>query len=170
MLRRFFLPGSGLQVTAPSSSLRKQGPTTTGLGCYEGNSRCIPNEGPRSMGPCFCRDDAECRTFMHNELLRIQISNNPPCAGTASRSRGAFRPSFALHVPPSPNRGRRECRAPDAPDSRACDGRTQNAHALVRSHRKSPGIPRAMVLTVSFALSLATGLSCHHRPRSLART
>ena len=32
---------------------------------------------------------------------------------------------------------------------------------------ESPGIPRAMVLTVSFALSLVTGLSCHHRPRSL---
>jgi hypothetical protein len=27
----------------------------------------------------------------------------------------------------------------------------------------SPGIPRAMVLTVSFALSLMTGLCCHHR-------
>jgi hypothetical protein len=29
----------------------------------------------------------------------------------------------------------------------------------------SPGIPRAMVLTVSFVLSLVTGLSCHHRQR-----
>ena len=30
---------------------------------------------------------------------------------------------------------------------------------------ESPDIPRAMVLTGSFALSLATGLFCHHRPR-----
>jgi hypothetical protein len=29
----------------------------------------------------------------------------------------------------------------------------------------SPGIPRAMVLTAYFALSLVTGLSCHHRQR-----
>jgi hypothetical protein len=29
----------------------------------------------------------------------------------------------------------------------------------------SPGIPYAMVLTVSFALSLVTGLVCHHRLR-----
>ena len=29
----------------------------------------------------------------------------------------------------------------------------------------NPGIPRAMVLTVSFELSSATGLSCHRRPR-----
>jgi hypothetical protein len=30
----------------------------------------------------------------------------------------------------------------------------------------SPGIPRAMVLTVSFVLSSVTGLSCHRRLRS----
>ena len=30
---------------------------------------------------------------------------------------------------------------------------------------ESPGIPHAMVLTVSFALSPVTGLSCHRRPR-----
>src|SRR6201986_3697197 len=29
---------------------------------------------------------------------------------------------------------------------------------------ETPGIPRAMVLTVSSALSLVTGLVCHHRP------
>jgi hypothetical protein len=32
-------------------------------------------------------------------------------------------------------------------------------------HTGSPGIPRTMVLTVSFALSSVTGLSCHRRPR-----
>jgi len=34
---------------------------------------------------------------------------------TASRSRRMFRASFCRNVPPSHNRGRRECRAPDAP-------------------------------------------------------
>ncbi len=34
---------------------------------------------------------------------------------------------------------------------------------------ESPGIPRAMVLTASFALSPATGLSCHRRLRTCIR-
>ena len=34
---------------------------------------------------------------------------------------------------------------------------------------ETPGIPRAMVLTVSFVLSPATGLVCHRRRRSLLR-
>jgi hypothetical protein len=33
----------------------------------------------------------------------------------------------------------------------------------------SPGIPRAMVLTVSFVLSPVTGLVCHRRQRSCLR-
>jgi hypothetical protein len=31
---------------------------------------------------------------------------------------------------------------------------------------EKPGLPCAMVLTVSFALSLVTGLVCHHRKRN----
>src|ERR1700676_2147193 len=34
---------------------------------------------------------------------------------------------------------------------------------------ETPGIPRAMVLTVSFALSSVTGLVCHRRQRSFLR-
>jgi hypothetical protein len=34
---------------------------------------------------------------------------------------------------------------------------------------ESPGIPRAMVLTVSFELSPVTGLSCHRRLRIIIR-
>jgi hypothetical protein len=37
-----------------------------------------------------------CRWRQHtNELPSIRISNSPPCADTASRSRGSIRPSFA---------------------------------------------------------------------------
>src|SRR6267154_5554229 len=36
-------------------------------------------------------------------------------------------------------------------------------------HAGSPGIPRAMVLTVSFALSPVTGLVCHRHRRSYLR-
>jgi hypothetical protein len=35
---------------------------------------------------------------------------------------------------------------------------------------ESPGIPYAMVLTVSFVLSPVTGLYCHRRPRKLSST
>jgi hypothetical protein len=89
-------------------------------------------------------------------------------AHTTSRSRRLTRANFALNFPPSPIRGRRECRAPDAPAA-AC------AEVVVESTRvsqvtpESPGIPRAMVLTVSFVLSPATGLSCHRRLRTCIR-
>jgi hypothetical protein len=84
----------------------------------------------------------------------------------ASRSRRTFCARFASNIAPSEIKGRRECRAPDAPDSRVCAGRKQKAHALVRSHRNHPAFP-AQWFTAYFALSPATGLSCHRRPRKL---
>jgi hypothetical protein len=49
----------------------------------------------------------------------------------------------------------------------ACAEVVAESTRVVRSHRKTPGIPRAMVLTASFALSPVTGLFCHRRPRKL---
>src|SRR5882757_2545669 len=49
--------------------------------------------------------------------------------------------------------------------SRACSGSV--ARALVTTVTpETPGIPRAMVLTVSFALSPVTGLVCHRHRRN----
>jgi hypothetical protein len=52
---------------------------------------------------------------------------------------------------------------------------TEASCAKGRKHTSShhrfagtPGLPCAMVLTVSFALSLVTGLSCHHRLRGVS--
>ena len=56
-------------------------------------------------------------------------------------SRRSFRARFGRLVPPSPVRGRRECRAPDAPASRVCRDSGSDAHALVRSHRNHPAFP-----------------------------
>jgi hypothetical protein len=43
----------------------------------------------------------------------------------------------------------------------------EKAYELVTTGSpKKPGLPCAMVLTVSFALSLVTGLVCHHRRRN----
>src|SRR5882724_11704664 len=69
----------------------------------------------------------------------------------SSRSRGLIRPRFAIKFPYPPIRGRRECRAPDAPAA---------ARAMVVVERtrvsqvtpESPGIPRAMVYGLFRAL------------------
>ena len=65
-----------------------------------------------------------------------------------------------LPIAPSSFRGRRECRAPDAPAAACAGGRKQKAHALVRSHRKHPAFP-AQWFTTYFVLSPVTGLFCH---------
>ena len=76
-------------------------------------------------------------------------------------------PEFCSRFPPSENRGRRECRAPDAPDSRVCKIVVERTR-VSQVTPDSPSIPRAMVLTASFALSPATGLSCHRHPGGIA--
>ena len=65
-----------------------------------------------------------------------------------------------------PQEGSRECRALDAPAA----SRGKKTRELVTTVTpETPGIPRAMVLTVSSALSLVTGLVCHHRRRNFSR-
>ena len=44
-----------------------------------------------------------------------------------------------------------------------------NTRVSHHGHTGTPGIPRAMVLTVSFVLSPVTGLVCHRRQRSCLR-
>src|ERR1700761_4531229 len=63
---------------------------------------------------------------------------------------------FGRLVPPSPIRGRRECRAPDAPESRACRG-SGRVHTRNQVTPESPGIPRAMVYGL-YVLSPVIGL------------
>ena len=76
-------------------------------------------------------------------------------------------PGVCLNV--SPNRGRGECRAPNAPAA-SC---AKVESTRVSHHRSTgfiPAFPHAMVLTVSFVLSPVIGLSCHrHLARLLAR-
>src|SRR5437762_10603543 len=77
-----------------------------------------------------------------------------------------MRPSCARLI--GPNRGRRECRVRAAPAvSRA---KSKKAHEVVTTGSpEQPGIPRAMVLTVSFVLSPVIGLCCHRRQRNYFR-
>jgi hypothetical protein len=62
-------------------------------------------------------------------------------------------------------RGRRECRAPDAPAAaRVVQSTRVSDHGLTP---EVPGIPRAMVLTAYFRASPVTGLFCHRHFREL---
>jgi hypothetical protein len=77
-------------------------------------------------------------------------------------------PEVCQKFPYPPIRGRRECRAPDAPAA-ACAMIVVERTRVSQVTPESPGIPRAMVLTVSFALSPVTGLVCHRHRRSCLR-
>jgi len=56
---------------------------------------------------------------------------------------------------------------PDAPAHPQPCVQGRKAHKLVTTGSpKQSGTPCAMVLTVSFVLSLVIGLSCHHRQRN----
>ena len=130
-----------------SSSSRKRGPNRRGLTVLALRARRLsPNNKPLWLWvPAFAG------TTRGRWLPPIQVSNSL-CCDTASRSRRAFYASFAGIFPSSVFRGRRECRAPDAPDSRVCNGSVQSAHALVRSHRNHPAFP-AQWFTAYIALS-----------------
>src|ERR1700731_654544 len=83
------------------------------------------------------------------------------CSDTASRSRRMCCARFGLLVPPSPIRGRRECRAPDAPAA-ARAGVVVVSTRVSQVTPESPGIPRAMVYGLYRALP-GDRLSCHRR-------
>jgi hypothetical protein len=55
------------------------------------------------------------RPLSRTMTVRIQISNSHPSTNTASRSRRGFAREFCLNFPSPDIRGRRECRALDAP-------------------------------------------------------
>ncbi len=145
-----------------TSSLRTQGPIHRALSARALASDTFCKQSPPVvMGPCVRRDDG----------LPIQFSNNT-CPLThlrdlgvaTSRSRGAFRPRFALMSCPLKLEGAGNAGRSARPQPRA---QWQKAHALVTTVTpETSGIPRAMVLTVSFVISPVTGLSCHRHRRN----
>jgi hypothetical protein len=93
-----------------------------------------PDIKPRPVSPrragYFLGVRAHACEFHEMEYLQTQL-----CDLAASFARALPSDSLPSH------QGRRECQAPDAPDSRVCDGGKQKAHALVRSHRNHPAFP-----------------------------
>ena len=85
---------------------------------------------------------------------------------TRPHSRGATRPSCAAISAP------RQQRAQGKPGARrthspACELK-KHTSVVTTGSPETPGLPCAMVLTVSFALSPVTGLSCHRSPVKVA--
>ena len=109
------------------------------------------------------------RSLSSGAHSRDPLARNDVKARTSRRSfaysRGAKRARGLPRTSAPKNRGRGECRVPDAPAA----ARVVVVSTRV-SHHESTGITRhsrtRMVLTVSFALSPVTGLSCHCRLRS----
>jgi hypothetical protein len=98
-----------------------------------------------------------------------------PCSSnTTPRSRGAMRPSCACSFASKnqraqcyPKRGAGKAGCPLHPRPRA-----RSVESTRVSHHRftgTPGLPCAMVLTVSSALSPVTGLCCHRHQRNLFR-
>src|SRR5712691_582828 len=116
---------------------------------------------PANIKPCGygpLRSQGRRLRVVAAELVPVHLSNSPPCAGTASRSRRTFRAGFALSFRPLVNRGRRECRMRVAPEA-ACAAKSTGVSN--QGYTATAGIPCAMVLTVSFVLSPVTMLGCH---------
>ena len=106
---------------------------------------------PVVMGPCFRRDDGKYRTFARDELPPIQFSNSIVCGRSFAISPRVSREVCRKTSCPS-KRGRRECRALDAP---AAWWAEKNSHTSIVTTvtPETPSIPRAMVLTSYFVLS-----------------
>jgi hypothetical protein len=90
-----------------------------------------------------------------------------PLADTPSHSRRMIRASFAITSRPHIKRAQGK---PGARCTRslACELK-KHTSIVTTGSPVSPGLPCAMVLTVSFALSPVTGLFCHRRQWSCLR-
>src|ERR1017187_6443590 len=84
---------------------------------------------------------------------------------SAISRRGA--PELCRNMAPPRTRGHRESRVPVAPAA-SC-AKVESTRVSHHRFTGTPGLPCAMVLTVSFALSPVTGLCCHRRPQETCK-
>jgi hypothetical protein len=102
----------------------------------------MPRESGASSTPRLLESITDVSGILDHPLLRVMTIG---VVATTSRSRRTFARGLTLNFPPSHNRGRRECRAPDAPA--ALRAKVRVARTQVNTVTpESPGIPRAMVL------------------------
>src|ERR1700722_7093010 len=114
--------------------------------------QCLWNTGSPAGA---CHRAALCADPLAGDDSLIAEDTHPP-------SRDAMRPSCAIIS------ALEKLRAQGKPGARCTRSRAWSVVNTRVSHHRyagTPGLPCAMVLTASFALSLVTGLSCHHRLR-----
>jgi hypothetical protein len=104
----------------------------------------------------------------HFAHYRFHFSNRPAVHRHNFAISRRTRPSLAINIAHSESRGRRECRAPNAPAA-SCVKSKKHTSIVTTVTPDSPGIPRAMVLTAYIVLSPAIGLVCHRRRRNYFR-
>src|ERR1700730_3864914 len=73
------------------SSLRTQGPITTGLCCYEAVYPQRLIAGPRRMGPCFRRDDAFLGRYACMEKRWVSQGLHPSYENSSAGPQGGGR-------------------------------------------------------------------------------
>jgi hypothetical protein len=128
-----------------------------------------PAPSLRANGSRECAPDDRLHEAIHlaaqrkNGLLRFARNDVTLIPDACPRSRGAKRPSHAWKFPYPPIRGRRECRAPDAPAA-ACavvvsTRVSHHGHTGITRHSPRNGFNGC------FVLSPVTGLSCHRHRR-----
>jgi hypothetical protein len=148
------------------SSLRTQGPITTGR-CYcKGRPTAVSPRRPRRMGPCVRRHDSLGAAGKAASRIHIFTCQTARCVQTQLHDPAACMREFYLERPALRNQRAQGMPGARSARSLACRKNTRVSH---HGHTGSPGIPCAMVLTVSFVLSPVTGLVCHRHRRSLLR-
>ena len=97
-------------------------------------------------------------------LIRSFSFQSTVLANTASRSRRLFRASFAWKALTPQSEGAGNAGRSIRPQPRV-QNKNKHTSVVTTVTPETPGIPRAMVLTVSFVLFPGTGLSCPRRQR-----
>ena len=117
--------------------------------------------------PRHCERSEAIHSFfllLHGLLRRFAPRNDVATPDMTPHSRGAVRPRFAKNIRPE-NRGRGECRAPDAPAASCAHIGNKYAHEYSqRAIGKHPTFPHAMVYGLYRALP-GDRLSCHRHQR-----
>jgi hypothetical protein len=129
-------------------------------GSRDERKRSRGGPGSRSACPGHERDSSGTRGRSNFQTAKT-LDTPPP-------SRGMNCPSCAKTFSAMNHRGRRGMPGARRTRSLACEIKKHTSVVATGSPR-TPGIPCAMVLTVSFVLFPVTGLSCHRRRRYPAR-
>jgi hypothetical protein len=113
-----------------------------------GRREAPPDDRLREAIQLCCREEGKLDCFVASAFARRRASADRSAPRNDAKAQllvlaARKRPGYAKNLVPL-KRGRRECRALDAPDSRVCNG-SGRTHTRCQVTPESPGIPHAMV-------------------------